>query len=537
MLQRHRNILFSTAIVALTFAPDLIAGNLAEIQDHLSADVIGVVYINLDKMDLRAVLEQFGPSMVQMLKSDTRLRHVVAGQEEVTGQLRDLGVGSIYILLRVNDFSRNNGPTWIAPIRQRSPQVIAALEKLISQVPSSSPQLLPRHVALIGDSIVGSPSREVLDDLKARRKGRAEIRPEVREAITQIGGGILGIAIFGDADSRRVIGELFPSLPPPFASIDGPFIANQIRWISVSIHTQPNHHTQLIVQMREAKGTETASAAMTHGLQLGKQAVQHQLASTPNIGADVDGFFAQLHPRVDGARASLTIETKLFAAVGNLISGPLQMAQQTFFQQARINQFKQIGLAIWNYESANRSFPAAAIYSKERPNQPLLSWRVAILPYLGETALFEKFRLNEPWDSEHNRQLIPQIPQVFVDPDPAILKALALQGEGRTTYVVPAGERTVFRSPTGMALKEITDGTSRTVLALEIVPERSVVWTEPHDWTPDANDPLAGVRRTDGRSATVVRVDGSVHILTEGIDAEKWSAMLTPDGNDFFPED
>src|SRR5262249_29159759 len=50
--------------------------------------------------------------------------------------------------------------------------------------------------------------------------------------------------------------------------------------------------------------------------------------------------------------------------------------------------------------------------NKSKP-LPLLSWRVAILPYIGQRALYQRFRLNEPWDSKHNKKLLAQMPKVF----------------------------------------------------------------------------------------------------------------------------
>ena len=52
---------------------------------------------------------------------------------------------------------------------------------------------------------------------------------------------------------------------------------------------------------------------------------------------------------------------------------------------------------------------------------PLLSWRVAILPYLGESekALYGQFKLSEPWDSPHNKALLAKMPRVYA---PAVAK-------------------------------------------------------------------------------------------------------------------
>jgi RNA polymerase sigma factor (sigma-70 family) len=81
---------------------------------------------------------------------------------------------------------------------------------------------------------------------------------------------------------------------------------------------------------------------------------------------------------------------------------------------------KRIGLALVNYQSAEGHFPPAAITGKD--GKPLLSWRVAILPYLddydGRTreGLLKAFRLDEPWDSPHNKKLLAQMPAVFASP-------------------------------------------------------------------------------------------------------------------------
>jgi len=69
-------------------------------------------------------------------------------------------------------------------------------------------------------------------------------------------------------------------------------------------------------------------------------------------------------------------------------------------------------MAMHDYAEANNNhrFPAQALRSKE--GIPLLSWRVAILPYIGQKALYEQFRLDEPWNSEHNGKLLERIPDV-----------------------------------------------------------------------------------------------------------------------------
>jgi RNA polymerase sigma factor (sigma-70 family) len=81
---------------------------------------------------------------------------------------------------------------------------------------------------------------------------------------------------------------------------------------------------------------------------------------------------------------------------------------------------KRIGLALHNYQTAEAHFPPAAITGKQ--GEPLLSWRVALLPYLEDydghdhRDLYKAFRLDEPWDSAHNKALLARMPAVFASP-------------------------------------------------------------------------------------------------------------------------
>src|SRR5262249_23416572 len=63
------------------------------------------------------------------------------------------------------------------------------------------------------------------------------------------------------------------------------------------------------------------------------------------------------------------------------------------------------------YHDAHDSLPPPAVY--DRDGQPLLSWRVLILPYIEQRELFGEFKLDEPWDSPHNLALLPKMPLLY----------------------------------------------------------------------------------------------------------------------------
>jgi hypothetical protein len=72
---------------------------------------------------------------------------------------------------------------------------------------------------------------------------------------------------------------------------------------------------------------------------------------------------------------------------------------------------RQLGTAFHKFEEKDGHMPAAVILGKE--GKPLLSWRVAILPFIEQDELYKQFYLDEPWDSEHNKKLLPTITKAY----------------------------------------------------------------------------------------------------------------------------
>jgi len=69
---------------------------------------------------------------------------------------------------------------------------------------------------------------------------------------------------------------------------------------------------------------------------------------------------------------------------------------------------------------------------RSRDGKPLLSWRVAILPYLEQQELYGQFHHDEPWDSANNKPLSQTMIKTFVAPNAA---PPAKQEWGWTNYL------------------------------------------------------------------------------------------------------
>ena len=100
---------------------------------------------------------------------------------------------------------------------------------------------------------------------------------------------------------------------------------------------------------------------------------------------------------------SLTEDAATLQAVAKPLMAAIAAARGNAQRQMSMNNLKQIGLAMHNYHDVNKRFPPAA--NLDAAGKPLLSWRVHILPYLEQEALYKQFKLDEPWDSEHNKKL------------------------------------------------------------------------------------------------------------------------------------
>jgi hypothetical protein len=167
------------------------------------------------------------------------------------------------------------------------------------------------------------------------------------------------------------------------------------------------------------------------------------------------------------------------------------------------NNLHQIAIAMHNYHDTYREFPPA--YSTDEDGNPLLSWRVLILPFLGEGALYERFNLDEPWDSPDNLPLTDEVAKVY---------ATLNTPPGMTRYLTVRHPRSPFPGEEGLSFADITDGTSNTIMVVEANPSDAVVWTKPDDWVPPENtDETQWLEDVINGGCYVAMCDGSSHFF------------------------
>ena len=140
--------------------------------------------------------------------------------------------------------------------------------------------------------------------------------------------------------------------------------------------------------------------------------------------------------------------------------------------------------------------------------------------------LYKDFHLDDPWDSADNKKLIERMPEIYRGLNDKLAR------EGKTTFLVPIGDRTFFSNLEGMRFREVTDGLSNTIVAVDAADESAVIWTKPDDLLLDPKQPLRGLVGHIPHGIQILMGDGSVRIISKEIDPKTLRAIFTINGGE-----
>ncbi len=219
------------------------------------------------------------------------------------------------------------------------------------------------------------------------------------------------------------------------------------------------------------------------------------------------------------------------AVIGILVAlllPAVQAAREAARRNQSMNNLKTLMLSLHNHHDVKNSFPSQAICDAN--GKPLLSWRVAILPFLEEQELYDQFHMDEPWDSPHNKSLIPLMPAIFSDPSGALAPS-----DGKTHYLGVTGPSSIFYSKTdGAPFRSITDGSSKTLAAVQVSDEHAVTWTKPEDFDAEKHkkNPLGGIGTIHPSGFLAGFCDGHVSFVQDSVDPDLFYKMTTRNGKE-----
>ena len=351
--------------------------------------------------------------------------------------------------------------------------------------------------------------------------------------------------------------EVFASAPPPFNSI-----VNGMQYMEAGIAVEKTLRLSTTITYEKEDQAKAALETVKGFAKMGlaemvepRKEVEKRVFPKDQVGAnpltDLPEFLAALaglailneaenllkNPPITLAGTSLKADytapqissnaliPTTAIAIGMLLPA-VQKVREAAQRTSSINNLKQIALAMHNYNSTYGAFPAAAICDK-KTGKPLLSWRVAILQYIEEEALYKQFKMDEPWDSEHNLKLAKNMPKIYFHP-----KANK-PGDDKTHYRLFYGKGATFELNKSTQLTNITDGTSNTIMAVEA--EEPVVWTNPNDLAFDPTKALPKMLSIDGKFSAAY-CDGSVRSFKVPIDQEILKLLIQKNDGKFIPE-
>lgn len=343
---------------------------------------------------------------------------------------------------------------------------------------------------------------------------------EIAKVFDTMGTLPLSAMFFSSKRNPFDLGKIFPSLKKNEATKpDANQFANGIKLITLGTHIEP-WKIQMMIQTKEKAIANDLFKEILKMIQLVPDLVKSQVEE---VGKDpVLNALAALVKSVTLEEDKVHILIEDFEPYFEIGAKIAEQKQATASAAFSLGQVKNIANALLQYQKEKGKFPPHATRSND--GKPLLSWRVQILPYLGNNLLYKQFRQNEPWDSDHNKKLIRRIPPAFRD-------SANGQEIGTTSFLAPIADATLFPSKgQGTSLKQITNDVSKTILFLQVPPDKAVVWTKPEDWEVDFN--LQGNDLLKGFTNVIVFAcaDGSAKTIALKDAYEKIKPMLAIGG-------
>ena len=187
------------------------------------------------------------------------------------------------------------------------------------------------------------------------------------------------------------------------------------------------------------------------------------------------------------------------------------------------NNLTRIGKAWRAYLDDKGHFPGPAVNEKK---QPLLSWRVELLPYLGLQSLYDAFHLDEAWDSPHNYKLLGKIPRVFQSPE---------RFDAKTNYVaLSLSGVTVYQGPRQLDKSDVEDGVHNTLALVEADDQQAVPWTQPTEFPLVMAAPLKSLGNLRESGLFVVWSDGTAAWINRSVNPELFAKACTAKSGDGF---
>ena len=167
---------------------------------------------------------------------------------------------------------------------------------------------------------------------------------------------------------------------------------------------------------------------------------------------------------------------------------------------------QMFGMAIWNYEDANKHFPP--VFVRDKNGMPLFSWTVEILPQSGYGGLYNQLKKNEPWNSPNNIKILPR-----TLPEYACPSVNRDANDCSSNYMAIIGPGMIWTDEGTKKSADLLNGRSQTVVAVEVV-NSGKHWAEPFALT--ADEVLENMKTGKGIRISSCHPDGVNVLFADG---------------------
>jgi serine/threonine protein kinase len=507
-------------------------------------DAYGFVSVELAALRKSQTGKELGKKAVE------QIRDFLVSSEEALGLAPEQIERVVLFLTRAEDGRKLVGPllvvTTIAPTERV--RVLQALlprhEERKSQrgvayyatKPRADP--IPRQAVLPGSALyfasdrtfLFGPEEEVrrLLDGPRREPGEGPWGPALKLAAKRrlVVAGFYPPDIIEQWLSARYIKER-PGLKPLLGARSG--------ILAIDIDKDAQTRLELLVEFPPQAVGKLNEEAVRDVLQLLERELGQVLSTLAAFAPQMDwlkAFAANLkNPKLrrDGATvtAAVAIPAEPPVLLASLMTPAVLSARQGSQRMVHANNLKQLAVAMHRFADSHDSrLPPGAICDPQT-GKPLLSWRVALLPCIEEGDLYRQFKLDEPWDSEHNIKLLPHMPKIYT------VRSDKEKGPPTTTvYRVFVGKGTAFEplGAGGVSLHDFRDGTSNTLLIVES--GDAVPWTKPDELEYDGSKPLPRLGGVSPQGFYAALADGSVRFLPWALGEEAIRAFITRSGGE-----
>jgi hypothetical protein len=518
----------------------------------LDEQTVAVISVDTIRFDLGAAIQQVTAIPVLTERQRSELAKHRKDLTQWLDHFHRAGGRDIWIVLTLAD-DLTNMPFVVVPLHdgadRRGLEGLFVADKLAGPKGMRYPFAVSAALERNGGLIFGPDPA-----LKRLREFKGPTRAIPKEALEAVAGAEIQAFLLPTDDQRRVLSEFLRdpqferaivdqaprgTIAPEFLRNPGEVprlaLADGLQWLAAGVTTRDTLAVKLVIGSKDATSAQALALWIGGAWQLVKQNVATDKSEeSRSIAALIDQLARLFAPKVDANRLTIQVDAKqLVASATGAFLGQAALGVVKRAESAEVkSHLKQLAIAMHNYHDVYKQFPPAAIYSAQ--GRPLLSWRVALLPFLDPSernaALYKQFHLDEAWDSPHNKPLIAKMPDIFAP------RSAQVREQGKTTLLVPVGKQTIFGLKEGVPIRDITDGTSNTILIVDADEPQAVVWTKPDDLNVDGVDvrqALFGSRKDGFRCAMA---DGSAHFIPTEFSTEQLHALLTRNGGEPVPD-